>query len=201
LGHCRLGAKRFRQFYLRNQKMKNKQFEIEILSIHWLENTPEEIDLCVHGQVKVRIGNEIIADKNEDENHWTLSAMSIHLLRTIENNHNSENLVGEHLIPCCGHHIDHLENNNDVHIQGCFYGINYWVEHNQQNVKLTTESKTEIVISKNEYQDEIINFVDKVEEFYKKSSPKQLPEDEYDRKGYEMMWKEWKRRRIKLKKI
>lgn len=180
--------------------MKNKQFEIEILDIHWLENTPEEIDLCAHGQVKVRIGNEIIADKKENENHWTLSAMSIHLLRTIENNHNSENLVGEHLIPCCGHHIDHLENNNDVHIQGCFTGINYWVEHNQQNVKLTTETKTEIVIPKNEYDDEIKNFVDKVEEFYKISSPKQLPEDEYDRTGYEMMWKEWKRRRTELKK-
>lgn len=180
--------------------MTNKQFEIEILDIHWLENTPEEIDLCAHGQVKVRIGNEIIVDNKEKENHWTLSAMSIHLLRTIENNHYSENFVGEHLIPCCGHHIDHLENDNDVHIQGCFNGINYWVEHDKQNVKLTTEKKTEIVISKNEYEDEIKNFVDKVEEFYEIRSPKQLPEDEYDRTGYEMMWKEWKRRRIELEK-
>lgn len=49
--------------------------------------------------------------------------MSVHLLRAVENNHNPKNLVGEHLISCCGHHIDHFENNTEVHIQGCFTGI------------------------------------------------------------------------------
>jgi hypothetical protein len=33
--------------------MQDKQFEIELLDIHWLEETPEEIDLCAHGQVRV----------------------------------------------------------------------------------------------------------------------------------------------------
>jgi hypothetical protein len=178
--------------------MKDKQFEIELLDIHWLEDTPEEIDLCAHGQVKVRIGNEIIVDRREKEKHWTLSAMSIHLLRTIDNNHNPENLVGEHLIPCCGHHIDYLENSTEVHIQGCFTGINYWVQHIDQNIKLITESKTEIVIPKREYEIEVINFVDKVEEFYKTSKPKQMPDDNYDRTGYELMWKEWIRRRTQI---
>src|SRR5690554_7797578 len=95
--------------------MEDKQFEIELLDIHWLEDTPEEIDLCAHGQVKVIIGNEIIVDRREKQNHWTLSAMAVHLLRTVDSNHNHENLVGEHLIPCCGHHIDHLENSTEVH--------------------------------------------------------------------------------------
>ena len=178
--------------------MQDKQFDIEILDIHWLENTPEEIDLCAHGHVKVTIGNEIIVDQREKENHWTLSAMAIHLLRTIENNHNSENLVGEHLIPCCGHHIDHLESSTEVHIQGCFTGINYWVKHIDQGIKLTTEAKTEVIISKIEYENVITNFVDKVEDFYKISKPKQMPDDNYDRTGYELMWKEWKRRRAKI---
>ena len=175
--------------------MNGKQFEIELLEIHWLEETPEEIDLCAHGQVRVRIGSEIIVDRKEKEIYWTLSAMSVHLLRTIENNHNPENLVGEHLIPCCGHHIDHLENSTEVHIQGCFTGINFWVQHIDQNIMLTTESKTEILIPKNVYEIEIKNFVDKVEEFYKISKPKQLPDDNYDKIGYKMMWKEWKIRR------
>lgn len=178
--------------------MKDKQFEIELLDIHWLEETPEEIDLCAHGQVKVRIGNEIIVNRREKENNWTLSAMSVHLLRTVDNNHSPESLVGEHLIPCCGHHIDHIEDDTDVHIQGCFTGINYWVQHIDPNVKLTTELKTQIVIPKKEYEIEIINFVDKVEDFYKKSKPKQMLEDNYDRTGYEMMWKEWKRRRNQI---
>ena len=115
--------------------MKDKQFQIEILDIHWLENTPEEIDLCVHGQVKVKIGDEVIVDKGEKENHWTLSAMAMHLLRTLEKNHQEDDLVGEHLIPCCGHHIDHLDSELDVHIQGCFTGINFWVKHQNKAIK------------------------------------------------------------------
>lgn len=178
--------------------MRDKRFNIEILDIHWLEDTPEEIDLCAHGQVKVRIGNEIIVDRRENEYHWTLSAMSVHLLRTVENNHNPENLVGEHLIPCCGHHIDHLENSSEVHIQGCFTGINFWVQHIGQDIKLTTESKTEIVIPRFEYENEIMSFVDKIEEFYEQSNPKKMPEDNYDRTGYELMWVEWKRRRKQI---
>ena len=178
--------------------MNNRQFEIEILNIHWLENTPEEIDLCAHGQVKIRIGNEIIVDKGESENHWTLSAMVIHLLRTINNNHNKENLVGEHLIPCCGHHIDHLENEESVRIQGCFTGINFWVEHTEQKVKLTTELQNVIYISKSEYEAEIKNFVDKVEIFYNVSKQKEMPNDNYDRIGYEKMWIEWRRRRNRI---
>src|SRR5690554_3575974 len=151
--------------------MKDKQFEIELLDIHWLEETPEEIDFCAHGQVKVRIGNEIIVDRREKENHWTLSAMSIHLLRTIDNNHNPENLVGEHLIPCCGHHIDHLENSTEVHIQGCFTRMNYWLQHVDDNIMPTTESKTASAIPKKQYARELINSVDQLEEFYQTSNP------------------------------
>jgi|SRR5690625_1091117 len=180
--------------------MQDKQFEIELLDIHWLDDTPEEIDLCAHGQVKVRISNEIIVDRREKKNHWTLSAMAVHLLRTIENNHDPQNLVGEHLIPCCGHHIDHLENNTDVYIQGCLTGINYWVKHIDENIELKTESNTEILISRDEYKNQVINFVDKVEEFYKSSKPKQMPEDQYDRIGYEKMWNEWRRRRTQADK-
>jgi hypothetical protein len=83
------------------------------------------------------------------------------------------------------------ENSTKVHIQGCFTGINFWVQHLDQNIKLTTETNTEIVITKNEYKIEIKSFADKVKEFYKTSKPKQIPKDNYDRIGYEMMWNEW----------
>lgn len=178
--------------------MKNKPFEIELIDIHWLEDTPEEIDLCAHGQVKIKIGNEIIVDKREKGDHWTLSAMAIHLLRTVERNHTPQELVEEHLIPCCGHHIDHLKNEPDVHIQGCFTGVNYWVNHKDGIVELTTESGTTIEFALEDYKDEIKKFVDKVEEFYKQSKPKKLPDEKYDRIGYRMLWKEWKRRRNPL---
>ena len=54
------------------------------------------------------------------------------------------------------------------------------------------------IITKKEYENEVIDFVDKVEEFYKNSKPKQMPDDNYDRIGYELMWKEWKRRRTQI---
>lgn len=175
--------------------MQEKKFDIKLLTIHWLDDTPEEVDLCAHGQVKVSIGNEIIVNQREKNNHWTLTAMAIHLLRTIEVNHIPEDLVGEHLIPCCGHHIDHLKDSTEVHIQGCFIGINYWVKHMDQHIQLTTTSNTVVLIPRNEYIQEVLQFVDKVEGFYLNSKPKQMPDDSYDRIGYEMMWKEWKRRR------
>lgn len=178
--------------------MNNKIFDIEILDIRWLDNMPEELDQCAHGQIRIRIGKEIIVDKQEKSKLWTLSAMAIHLLRTAEQNHTKKSLVSEHLIPCCGHHIDHIEGQLDVHIQGCMTGINYWVEHQSNFVKITSEKGTEIKISRQEYLNEIIDFVDKDEKFYKTSKPKIEPENEYDRIGIRKYWEEWTRRRISL---
>ena len=62
--------------------MTEKELEIELLSSHWIEFEDDVEDLCSHGQVRVRIGQEIIVDEGEKENFWTTSAMAIHLLRT-----------------------------------------------------------------------------------------------------------------------
>ncbi len=171
--------------------------EIKLLSSHWIKFEDDEEDLCAHGQVRVRVGGEIIVDEGKKENFWTTSAMAMHLLRTLEKNHNPEKLVGEHIIPCCGHHIDHLDNEESVHIQGCMTGFNFWVEHNSNKVILTTDNDTKIEMSFDDYKIEVIGFVDKVEDLYKTSKPKKLPEDDYDRKGYELMWEEWRERRQK----
>ena len=180
--------------------MNDNSFQIELLEIHWLQNIPEETDLCAHGHVKVRIGNEVIVDKREHEKHWTLSAMAMHLLRTIETNHEEHELVGEHLIPCCGHHIDHLEGEKEVHIQGCLTGINYWVKHQNEAIRLETEKGNQVLLPIEEYKNEVVAFAEKVEAFYKRSKPKKLPDDDYDRKGYEKFWQEWNRRMTQLNK-
>ena len=174
--------------------MSDKLFQIELIEIHWLRNTPEEIDLCAHGQVRITLGDEVIVDESEKGNNWTLSAMGLHILRTLEKNHEKNNLVGEHLIPCCGHHIDHLENELDVHIGGCFKGINYWVRHRGDTVLLETEKGNQVSVSAEEYKTEVVDFVNKVEDFYEQSKPKKLPNEDYDRIGYEKFWREWKRR-------
>lgn len=184
----------------RTQLMTNSNFHIDILKLHWIDNSDEEIDLCAYGQVKVTIGTQTIVDKSEQEDmHWTLSAMAMHLLRTLEKDHKPKNLVGEHLIPCCGHHIDHLPNDPIVHIQGCLNGHNFWVHHNSNTVRLSTETGNSVTVDFEHYVKEILQFADRVEQFYNGSKPKQLPEDDYDRTGYLMFWEEWKNRRDKWK--
>lgn len=179
--------------------MTEKELEIELLSSHWIKFEDDDEDLCSHGQVRVRIGQEIIVDEGEKENFWTTSAMAVHLLRTLKDNHNSENPVGEHLIPCCGHHIDHLEGEENVHIQGCMTGHNFWVEHNNDKVILKTENGTKVQLPFEDYKKEVLRFVDKVEDLYRTSKTKKLPKDDYDRVGYEMMREEWKKRRNEIK--
>jgi len=175
------------------------EFHIELLDIHWLKDTPEKIDLCAHGQVKVIIGKETIVEQQEDDIDWTLNAMALHLLRTLESNHLPENLVGEHLIPCCGHHIDHIDGEQTVSIQGCFTGHNWWVRHSSNTIELQTLSNNIVELPFNNYKDEVLKFVDSVKEFYNKSKKKQLPDDDYDRTGYLMFWNEWNNRRAKWK--
>jgi hypothetical protein len=42
--------------------MTKNDLEIELLSSNWIKFEDDEDDLCAHGQVRVRIGTEIIVD-------------------------------------------------------------------------------------------------------------------------------------------
>lgn len=183
--------------------MKNIEFKIELKKIHWLDNYGEHdnLDLCAHGKIHVTINNETIVDNSDLSNDWwSLTATSLHLLRTLEMNHTSEKPVGDCLIPGEGHHIDHHKNNPLVHIETAFpmvKGRNWWVFHENNEVKLVTQSSKETIIPFEHYKNEVLCFVDKIQDFYKKSKPKTLPEDEYDKEGYLKLWKEWETRRNK----
>ena len=177
--------------------MIKSNFEISILNLYWMKNMPEQIDRCAHGNVKITIGEKIIVDQLPNNDDWTLSAMALHLLRTLETDHLPEDKVGDHLIPHCGFNFGYLQGEEEVYIYGCFEGINYWVKHYNDRVKLRAEHGTEIDILFEDYKTEVLRFADQVKAFYDMSKPKALPEDEYDREGYELFWKEWNRRRKK----
>lgn len=185
--------------------MNRKIFKIELKKIHWLENYGDEdnLDLCAHGKVCVTISDEIIADNSSDSNDcWSLTAMALHLLRTLELNHTSESLVGDCLVPGEGHHIDHHQNDPMVHIETVYpmvEGKNWWVIHQDNQVRLLTKSNSETIIPFEDYKYEVLKFVDKVQDFYESSKPKTLPKDEYDKDGYLKLWKEWELRRNKWK--
>lgn len=178
--------------------MKTNTFSIEIIENHWLFTEDIHSDLCSHGKVKVEIGNELIAGIKDDED-WTLSATALFLLRTLERNHTKENQVGEHLIPCCGHFLVYRDDMDEVYVGGCPSGIDWEVIHENGNVKLKTESGKETTITFDLYKTQVLNFVDKIEIFFKESGEKKIPEDEFDRNGYLEFWNEWNKRRNKWK--
>jgi len=182
--------------------MNNSKFNIELKKIGWLENFGDQdnLDLCAHGIVFITIGNEIVADNTENNFDCALTATSLHLLRSLESNHTENSPVGERLIPGEGHCLIPIDNNS-VHVVTAYpnvTGWNWWVIHEQDKVRLITESKKETIISFESYKIQVINFVDKVDEFYKISKPKILPHnDENEKEGYLRLRSEWKKIRNK----
>lgn len=183
--------------------MTHSKFVIELKKIHWLKNygNEDEFDLCAHGKISVTIGNQLIVNNTElEDDWWSLTATAIHLLRTLEANHLPEALVGACLVPREGHHINHHKGNPVVHFETAYSmeeGRNWWVMHENKEVKLITESLNETTMTFDDYKIQILKFVDKVQQFYKESKPKVLPKEVYDGEVYIRMWKEWKNRRMK----
>ena len=178
--------------------MTDNKFSIELLKANWISETDTQTDLCAHGQLKVVIGNEIIVDQNENS-EWTISATALLLLRTLERNHTKENPVGDQLIPCCGHFLVFDNDMDEVYIGSCPSGIDWELKHKNGTVTLKTENGIETEIDFTHYKSQVLEFVDKVEKFYKDSIEKEIPKDDFDKTGYLQFWKEWREKRNKWK--
>lgn len=170
--------------------MEAHNFKIEILVIDWYNKEDNTSDRCAHGDLFITIGNEIVIEGNE---WWNLNAAGLHLLRTLFENHTKENKVGDVLIPYEGHHINHLPNSR-VHIEtgGHFdLGKDWWVEHEDNNVLLSTNTQT-IKLLWIDYKNEIIKLLNAVEKLFEISKEKDMPDNEYDKEAYLKFWSEWK---------
>jgi hypothetical protein len=84
--------------------MNQTDFDIKILRQHWIKDdgNDDKNDLCSHGEIYIRIGDEILSDK--ETGSWTLSATGLYLLRTLENDYQIDQF-GSQLVPCCGHFL------------------------------------------------------------------------------------------------
>ena len=173
--------------------MDKDQFIINILNLYWVNGENDDPDdLCLHGDVYVKIGDEVVADKYP----CTVSSTALYLLKSLKEDH----ILGEgenQMLPCCGFFIIPHDTNDTVEISGCPNGIDWTIFHTDCNVKLITEKGTETLIELKSYMEVVYNFVDKVEDFYKKSKKKNIPTDEFDYNGYIKFWREWKNRRNK----
>jgi hypothetical protein len=160
-------------------------YELRLLDWFWVNgNKDDPDDLCLHGNVYVRIGNDVIADSYS----CTVSASGLYLLRSIENDHTAE---CEHMFPCCGHFMIPADDLASVNICGCPNGIQLLVTHSDSNVKLTTMAKSEISLPIDEYKAIVEEFVREIERVYEQNQ-RQLPTDEFDRNGYTAFWNEWR---------
>jgi len=96
--------------------MKDNDFDLKILDLHWIKDIDQSIDLCAHGHVFVKIGEEVIADK--DSLDVTVSSTALYLMRTLKDNYKKDDYASQ-LLPCCGHFFMAEEENDFVNICGC----------------------------------------------------------------------------------
>lgn len=169
--------------------MQKDQFSIDVHGLGWISGCDDDPhDLCLHGTVSVRIGDELVADRYE----CTVSAFALHLLKSLDEDYRPHERPNR-MLPCCGNDF-HVWGNTAI-VLGCPNGIDWSVLHAGSVVRLATEA-TEVQMPLDDYRKVVFDFVDKVEAYYKACQPKQLWEDDrVEREGYIMFWKEWNGRR------
>ena len=177
--------------------MTDNNFDIKLLDIHWIKNVDDPTDLCAHGHVFVKIGKEVVADK--DTFDIALSSTALYLMRTIKHDYKKDDFASQ-LLPCCGHFIIADTDTDFVTIMGCNSGIDWTIIHTDNNkIKHISDSGNEITIDIEEYKKLVFAFADQVEKFYSDSRPKTIPSDDFDKKGYLTFWKEWRNLRDEIK--
>jgi hypothetical protein len=177
--------------------MHNQEFDIKILHLNWIKHIDDPTDLCAHGSFYLKIADKVIASE-EDGDGWTLSAAAINLMRTLEQDYKPGDFAGQ-LIPCCGFFLVADDEGESVAICGCPSGFDWTIQHEGGTIRHTATSGEQALIDKTAYQRLVLSFADQVQQFYNDSTPKTLPADDFDRKGYEAFWREWESLRSKWK--
>ncbi len=154
-------------------------------------------DLCAHGDVEFRIGDDVVLEPETAKN-LTLSAAALYLLRTLSLPHTKATPVAEHLFPCCGFTMYDLPNEEDVVICGCPNGKDFEVFHESSGagVIIRAENGQEWRLGWPAWRTAVYGFADEVSEFYSTALSKH-PGDEEDAKGFRKFAAEWARRRGK----
>jgi hypothetical protein len=173
--------------------MSIEKFELKLLDTHWIKGGDDPSDLCVHGHVFVKIGNEVISDIEILD--VCISAASLHLMRTIGANYKKDDFASQ-LLPHCGHFIVPDESKTFSIIVGYLSGIDWTINHTKYDkVEHISENGQAAIIDKEIYKNLVFQFADQVENFYRSSLPKKLPEDDVVKEGYLIFWKEWQKLR------
>ena len=161
-------------------------FKLEILEKYWLPGQPEETDLCLHGTVWVQIGDDVLEDE------VCLSAAALHLLRSVTEEHQPDELAK--LFPIDGFCWT-PDGEGSIYLGGCPNGgFDGYVTHEDDVVRIALEELPAVQIPLTEYQAKVFAFADQVEAFFRQSKPK-FVNDELDKLWYPLFWEEWRLRR------
>ena len=161
-------------------------FKLEILEKYWLPGQPEETDLCLHGTVRVQIGDDVLEDE------VCLSAAALHLLRSVTEEHQPDELAK--LFPSDGFCWT-PDGEGSIYLGGCPNGgFDGYVTHEDDVVRIALEELPAVQIPLTEYQAKVFAFADQVEAFFRQSKPK-FVNDELDKLWYPLFWEEWRLRR------
>ena len=113
--------------------MHEKEFDIKIPHLNWIQHVDDPTDLCAHGSIYVRIADKIVVS-NKDGDGWTLSATALNLLRTLERDYKPGDFASQ-LVPCCGFFLIADDDGNSVDICGCPSGFDWTVQHEGNQVR------------------------------------------------------------------
>lgn len=165
-------------------------FILEVSDLHWIRDVDDENDLCAHGKVFLKIGNEIVCDKESLD--VTVSSTALYLMRTLTQDYKKGDFASQ-ILPCCGFvMISESEESDFVNICGCSTGIDWKIEHiDNSKIKHTTENGESITVDFEDYKTLVKDFFLKVDEFYRKGKPKKIPTDDFYRKGFLSFQNEW----------
>jgi hypothetical protein len=162
-------------------------FSLRAIDLYWIRGDKDDVkDLCLHGRVAVKIGDEVLDDGAKHS--WTISAGALRMLHSLKEDH----FAGEeqHLLPCCGHFMFVEEKTNRLIICGCSNGIDWSVIHDNKDIKLITQSGKQTIVPYQDYKATVLEFADQVEHFYESCSAKVF-EDDFEKEGYNAFWTEW----------
>lgn len=172
-----------------------KNFEIKILTQHWIDEKFKDEDLCSHGEIYLNVNGVIITQSGLDE-EWGISESALALLRTLDKDYICEPVSEEGLIfHGCG----------AILMMGCPISIHWNVKHCSDEVilsdfvKFTTTNPRignikykglKVKLSKKEYIDPIASFALEAKKLFDNSREK-IINDDFDKEMYTEFWNEY----------
>lgn len=168
---------------------------LRILELSWISGEADDADdPCAHGTVMLAVDGKALVTPADGS--FTLSATGLYLLRTLQHDHAPADNVsdGNALFPCCGYIALPSSGVFPVFCMGCPSGREVTVIHQGDDVLLDAGDGP-CRVSLEEWRQAVLAFVDVVDGFYARCSPKHPATDPEEARGWALFWAEWRQRR------